>query len=979
MSDLLLEGGLAGHMSHLYENPDLTFSEMKEIFIAASQGELEGTEKTDGQNLFISYSVKDSAARAVRNKTEILGGGLDAAGLAAKFADRGNLEIAFNEAFDSFEKTAQMFSNENQVAIFGEDANIFYNAEIQDPRNANVINYDFKTLNIHRVGHVYLDKKAGEYGYTPEIKEIDLSKNAQALENALQSIQNLEQNQNFKVQINAITKLAALSDDKILNNTLSELEKVISDAGISDNQTVSEYLIARIKPMIRFQMELPEETEKLLLKRIFGVKNEITGKNYTQVEIVAALPDKEQKSKVKNIIDSAKELLKNATAPIEKIIHDFSVEILKTFKSAFVVDQGKEIKRLRGEIEKALKEIEKTGREDAMEVLAVQMNKLKEIEEISTAAEGFVFDYNGYTYKFTGNFAPVNQILGMFKYGRGKIPALQNYLHEGGETIALFPGKFKPTHAGHLGVVLNVENKYKIDKFYVIISPKEHEGYDAETSKKIWDMYLETVNFVAKPNVEIMISDEPEWGGPSPVGAVYNYIDNVAEPNSRLILVLGQKDIDAEGGRYKAALDRREDLNIILEPIKLTGKLKDISATKVRACIEGKNKKKFINDLPIGLSDEKKEEIWNMVSCKKEETVSETLFNMIEKTIEEMSTAGGGASGGVGNIEGSPGAFSKKKKKKKKKRGNKKMRNEQIDRNEFVEGVIKEQKLRKLVRKAINVIQEKKENKQVEELKLRSFIKRLILLEQEEEQEGAPLPTSIKFLEKLLNNIVPAAIEPDFTSLTSNQAQRDSYRNNLITAILADLSVDIAISDIEKEVEKIKKAREKGQGVFSEAVDIKLDDEGIIDFESEDKRTAEEEEEKAREDEEKEFEKIESETPEWEKTMVTGSNRVGAMTAWEETMPKISKQIKKLYNTFNDEPVEQDLLVRYLLINVLLNLDELQKKMTGVSGQSIEEPNVPGYEREKQEIEDATTGAEEELPTPEFEEEVPEEEIELEL
>jgi hypothetical protein len=53
------------------------------------------------------------------------------------------------------------------------------------------------------------------------------------------------------------------------------------------------------------------------------------------------------------------------------------------------------------------------------------MSKLKDVEGVSTAAEGFVFDYDGVTYKFTGNFAPMNQLLGLFKYGRGNVPPLQ--------------------------------------------------------------------------------------------------------------------------------------------------------------------------------------------------------------------------------------------------------------------------------------------------------------------------------------------------------------------------------------------------------------------------------------------------------------------------------------------------------------------------------------------------------------------------
>ena len=56
-------GGVAGHMDHLYDNPLLTFSKMKEILEAASNGELSTEEKVDGQNLFLSYSINEGKAK----------------------------------------------------------------------------------------------------------------------------------------------------------------------------------------------------------------------------------------------------------------------------------------------------------------------------------------------------------------------------------------------------------------------------------------------------------------------------------------------------------------------------------------------------------------------------------------------------------------------------------------------------------------------------------------------------------------------------------------------------------------------------------------------------------------------------------------------------------------------------------------------------------------------------------------------------
>ncbi len=88
-------GGVAGHLDHLYENRELTFGEMKEILEAASNGELTAEEKVDGQNLFLSYSIPEGKAKGARNKGNLKAGGLDAAGLAQKFAGRGNLEKAF--------------------------------------------------------------------------------------------------------------------------------------------------------------------------------------------------------------------------------------------------------------------------------------------------------------------------------------------------------------------------------------------------------------------------------------------------------------------------------------------------------------------------------------------------------------------------------------------------------------------------------------------------------------------------------------------------------------------------------------------------------------------------------------------------------------------------------------------------------------------------------------------------------------------
>ena len=539
-------GGLAGHMSHLYGNPNLTFSQIKDVLQKASEGELQGTEKTDGQNLYISYSIKDGKAKAARNKGNIKGGGLDAKALAEKFSEHSNPNLvkAFVDAFTAFEKAVSMFPEDVQLQIFGPDANVFYNAEIQDPRTANIINYDTKNLTIHRVGHAEFNRETGR------VTDKDITNNAKILEDALESVQNRMQAEEFGVQMNAIKGLRGLSDDKALKSALSRLEKEISAEGISDAQSIGEYLIVRVDNIIKNKIKLSQETRKELVRRI------LKQKGATVRTVLATLPkDDERISLVRQLINDAGIILKTAIFPIEDIIHDFSVEMLRGLQSAFVLNSEAEIDRLRMDVADAIEKIQASGNEDAMSVLQQHLMKLKNVENISTTAEGFVFDYDGHTYKFTGNFAPVNQILGLFKYGRGKIPAIQGLKEQVSKKadVALYPGAFKPPHRGHLAVIKALKKQAK--KVVVLISnpmgatralPLSGEVITAEKAKEIFEKMLGGI-----AGVEVVISSEP-----SPISAAIQYVEDApsddfstAPKGSTVILGCGDKGNDID--RYK--------------------------------------------------------------------------------------------------------------------------------------------------------------------------------------------------------------------------------------------------------------------------------------------------------------------------------------------------------------------------------------------------------------------------------------------
>ena len=587
MGYFITEGGVAGHMNHLYDNPSLSFRDLKKILLAASNGELKGTEKTDGQNLQLSYDVKTGTARAARNKGNIKAGGLDAAGLAAKFGGRGALETAFNEAFAAFEQAVGKMSIEERVEIFGPDTNVYYNAEVQDPRAANLINYDLPTLTIHRVGHNEYSRETG----APTGR--DVSKNVRKLSNALERVQDERQEDQFFVQMNAIRKLEALSDDTAVNLAIARLEKALSEAGISDNQTVGDYTVSRVSNMIDKKILLPDLVKKELLKRIFKEK----GANIRNVLKMVSKEDAGTISAIRELVADSSKLKFNAIAPIEEIIHDFAVEMLKGLHSAFILDNEAEVERLRQETQRAISAIENSGSEEAIEILTKQMSKLKDVEGVSTAAEGFVFDYDGHTYKFTGNFAPVNQILGLFKYGRGNVPPLQKLDEEEHiqvpvkRTVAIVPGAFKPPHRGHLEMVKHYASM--ADRVVVMVSPLsrktpsgEEIGFDK--SKAIWNIYLRDTGLAGK--VDVIRSPVN-----SPVSATYQFVANendssdLAQPGDRVIPGCSTKGGDES--RFQANFEKyARDGVTIADPLAcaFVAPKEALSASDFRAAIDAK-------------------------------------------------------------------------------------------------------------------------------------------------------------------------------------------------------------------------------------------------------------------------------------------------------------------------------------------------------------------------------------------------------
>ena len=475
---LLLEGAVAGHMNHIYDNGEMTFGELKQLLQAVADGKVRGTEKTDGQNIFLSFNVRTQKAKAIRNKGHIKAGGLDTQAFDEFFADHPAqaLRFSFVDALQAFEEAIKQVDKDTQEKIFGRNNEVYFNTEVMnpgtpglegdDPRGkgtTNVIPYDKKTLLIHRVGHGAFDAKTGQK------LEQDVTQNFDTLEQAIAGM-STEDPAIFSVETNAIRRLSPLKDKEILNTTISELDNLLRDQGLADDATINDYVISQVKPEID-ALGLTEDRNEMILKRVMGMP----GKPNLR-QITAGLPI-EIKDDVSNFVKGFK--YASYTTYMQNLLHNFSVEAVNGLESAFISDNQKQIKFLQDEIRDTVKRIEGSSNDRAKEELARQMKKLKSAEGINTPSEGFVFSWNGVTYKLTGNFAPANQILGMERFQRfGPIEPKEEEKHSqaSGEplTIALFPGSFKPPHKGHiLAAEALAENA---DVIYIFVSAPQLSG-----------------------------------------------------------------------------------------------------------------------------------------------------------------------------------------------------------------------------------------------------------------------------------------------------------------------------------------------------------------------------------------------------------------------------------------------------------------------------------------------------------------------
>ena len=404
----LFEGGAYGHLTHPFEDLGLTMTDVKDMIDATVQGafgpENFVQEKTDGQQLSISW--KNGQLIAARNKSHLKNAGenaMTAADVAAKFKDRGDIEIAYNTAMRDLNASIGALSPGDKEKMFGEGTK-FASVEIMTPVTQNTVPYGQDMLVFHGIveydidGNVVgEDKQAGR----------DLGKMIADANAAAQEMFYVRGPQDIPIKPFKNTKARA----KYYND---KLKGIMQDAGINLNSTVQDFVVGRAVNVVRgLDMDIPEESIEGIANRLGGIN-----KSYSVAKMKKDMgPDltKEYSDFEKK---NEKMIKKQIYAPLENLFLEVGTEMMQHMEAFLSANPTQAGEQMRKEIETAINTIRKNGDATDVEKLEHELSRVAAVGGLENIVptEGITFVYKGKVYKYTGIFAPIHQIRSILAY-----------------------------------------------------------------------------------------------------------------------------------------------------------------------------------------------------------------------------------------------------------------------------------------------------------------------------------------------------------------------------------------------------------------------------------------------------------------------------------------------------------------------------------------------------------------------------------
>ena len=404
----IVEGGASGHMNHPFDDMSLTFGDFKRMIISGLSGRLNfeevPSEKTDGQNLWAT--VNNGEVLFARNKTETIKP-MSLQEFKQKFKDHPveNVRLTFSLAADDLSELLIKLSKKDQDDFFDKGRS-FIVMELIYSKNPNVINYDIDVIQFHNITQT--DGSGNVIGTD--------TKKAKTISAILDKV-NANIGKTFSVippRELILRKSTDFSTDVL--KFLGKLKTIQNEFNCSDTDTLLNYNEKKWAQIIDSKFpSLDVYNRDILIKRWAW-----NDKKQGDIRLLN-ITDKDQLDEIKKLDkEDSKKIYKKHIEPFEDLFLELGSVIIKNASNFVAANPEKEAIRLREYLNSVILDIKKSGTEDQIIKVQNELDRLNRIGGIDSIypTEGIVYVYNNKTYKLTGTFAALNQLVGIIKYGR---------------------------------------------------------------------------------------------------------------------------------------------------------------------------------------------------------------------------------------------------------------------------------------------------------------------------------------------------------------------------------------------------------------------------------------------------------------------------------------------------------------------------------------------------------------------------------
>jgi hypothetical protein len=208
---------------------------------------------------------------------------------------------------------------------------------------------------------------------------------------------------------------------KMKSKFLGKLSKLQAQYGLKDNDTLALYHQMWWEVFIsnNWPKKLSTKVVEGLVKRwaffdksysVADIKKDMKRTDFFDEKALQSILDFDKKNHAAQVKKNMK--------PFEVLFFQVGAEIMKNMSGFMAANPSKAVQGIRKRLDKAISNVRKGGDLKKLNTLKAQLEKFNAIggDKAIVPTEGIVFKYKGKTYKFTGAFAPVNQITGLISF-----------------------------------------------------------------------------------------------------------------------------------------------------------------------------------------------------------------------------------------------------------------------------------------------------------------------------------------------------------------------------------------------------------------------------------------------------------------------------------------------------------------------------------------------------------------------------------